>query len=277
MSIESLLAQTFGDFELIVSDNASTDATRDVVASLASVDPRIRYIRQSHNVGANRNYSIVAEVARGSYFKWTSSSDLCAPTFLSQCLLSLERNDDAVLAAPRTRLFVGEAAHATDYEYDLELLDPSPAERLIELISALRLNNAMNGLIRMAALRRTPLIESYLLADEVLLAHLALRGKFVLVDDYLYFRRMDIATSTALQDADARRAHHYPQRSARILFQSWKRHFGWLRAGLAAPLSVSQRARVLGYLARLVFWGRGALLTDVQDALRYVTRLDVRK
>ncbi len=94
--IASLLGQSFGDFELIVSDNASTDSTRDIVERLAQQDRRIRYVLQPENIGANQNYSYVARVARGEYFKWASSSDWCAPGFLEKCLTSLDQNRDAV-------------------------------------------------------------------------------------------------------------------------------------------------------------------------------------
>ena len=102
-AIEALLAQTFGDFELIVSDNASTDGTRDVVEGLVVQDARIRYQRQATNIGANNNYSHLAVVARGEFLKWASASDWCAPTFLERCLELLMRNADAVLAAARGR------------------------------------------------------------------------------------------------------------------------------------------------------------------------------
>ena len=108
-SIESWLAQSFTDFELIVSDNASTDATREVVESYRRRDPRIRYERQPINVGANANYSHVARLASGEFFKWASANDLCAPTFLERCLAELVAHDDAVLrAAPGRGCRAGE-------------------------------------------------------------------------------------------------------------------------------------------------------------------------
>ncbi len=270
-SIESLLGQTFGDFELIVSDNASTDSTRAVVERLAQQDRRIRYVRQPENIGANRNYSYVAQVARGEYFKWASSSDLCAPDFLEKCLKSLEQNADAdaVLAAPRTRLFAGNPADATNYAHDIEILDSTPVARLKKLTSSLQLNNALNGLIRMSALNRTRLIDPYYRADEVLIGQLAMLGKIILVDEYLYYRRMEIATATALQDPVAWRKHHYPKLSARVLFQTWKRYTGWLRACMRTPMSFSERAQVLNYLLHMCYWERRSFLNDLHGAFRY--------
>jgi glycosyltransferase involved in cell wall biosynthesis len=276
-SIKSLLEQSFGDFELIVSDNGSTDSTRDIVEGLAQLDRRIRYVCQPENIGANLNYSSVARAARGEYFKWASSSDWCAPTFLAKCLISLEQNDDAVLAAPRTRLFNNELTTATDYTYDIEVLDFTPVARLVRLTSNLRLNNAVNGLFRTKSLRRTRLFDAFYHADIVLMGHLAMLGKIIRVDEFLYYRRMEVATATALQDPVAWRKHHYPQMSARVLFQSWKRNCGWMRACMATPMSTAERMRVVNYLLRMCFWDRQSLVDDVQGAFQYATQRVLRK
>ncbi len=276
-SIESLLGQSFEDFELIISDNASTDSTRDIVEGLAQQDRRIQYMRQPENVGANRNYSSVARAARGEFFKWASSSDWFAPTFLSKCLISLEQNDDAVLAAPRTRLFAEDLRSATDYAYDIEILDSSPVARLVRLTANLRLNNAINGLIRMKSLRRTRLIDSFYGADEVLMGQLAMLGKVIRVDEFLYYRRMEAATAAGQRDPIAWRMHHYPQTSARVLFQSWKKSLGWMRACMATPMSIAERRQVLNYLVRMCYWDRRSLMQDVQGAFRYATERVLRK
>lgn len=271
-SMASLLSQTFGDFELIVSDNASTDATAAVVQAVAARDPRVRYVRQAINIGANGNYSYVAQVARGEYLKWASASDWCAPTFLERCVQALDAYPDAVLAAPRTCLFEGSPADGADYAHDIEVLDDTPSARLVHLNRAIQLNNAFNGLIRLSALRRTRLVEPYQQADMVLMGRLALMGKYLLVDERLFYRRMEPATSTALQDADAVRRHHYPTPTPRSLFQVWKRHAGWFRAALETPMPAGERRRVLTYLARHLVWDRRALASDLGGAWRYATR-----
>jgi glycosyltransferase involved in cell wall biosynthesis len=267
-SIEALLAQTFGEFELIVSDNASTDSTADIVQALAAKDARIRYVRQPENLGVNGNYSFVARAARGEYLKWASASDWCAPTFLERCLALLEREPSAVLAASRTRLFEGDISNARDYPDDVEILDDSPLDRFVHLIRAMRLNNAMNGLIRLTALRRTRLIESYQSADLVLMGRLALLGKFLLVKEPLFYRRMEAATSTALQDADAVRRYHHPRMGARASFQRWKQHAGWFRAVASAPMPPRERARALALVARRIYWDKRALADDLREAWR---------
>ena len=241
-AIESLMSQTFGDIEIIVSDNASTDATQEIVQRFVAKDKRVRYVRQETNIGANGNYTFVANAARGEYCKWVSSSDWCAPTFLEKCLQLLDSDSRAVLAVPRTRLFEGDISNWRDYDGDFEILDDSPTERMIRLASSLRLNNAFNGLVRTASLHRTRMVEPYIGADIVLMGHLAMLGKFLLVDEPLYYRRLETASSTALQDADGKLKHHYPSSSIRTLFQNTKLNLGWLRVALAAPIPAA-RAR----------------------------------
>ena len=271
-AVRPLLEQTFEDIEVLVSDNASIDDTPAVVARLAREDPRIRYVRQPINLGANGNYSFVARDARGEFLKWASASDWCAPTFTERCVAALDADPGAVVAAPRTRLFEGDIASAIDYDGDLEILGETPLERLKDILKRQRLNNAFNGLIRLDALRRTRLVEPYLLADEVLMGNLALMGRILLVDEPLFWRRMEVGTSTTLQDADSRLWHHYPDRSARWLLQAWKQQIGWLRAGWTAPMRPSQRRAVMTYLLRRVGWERRSLAADLRGALRFALR-----
>jgi glycosyltransferase involved in cell wall biosynthesis len=74
-ALDSLLAQTFTDFELIISDNASTDATGSICRIYAEQDSRIRYIRQQENLGALSNFQFVLNEARGEYFMWAACDD----------------------------------------------------------------------------------------------------------------------------------------------------------------------------------------------------------
>lgn len=271
-TLESLLAQTFGDFELIISDNASTDATRDIIEDYKLHDARICYERQPVNIGANSNYSFVARCARGQFFKWSSSSDWCGPTFLERCKDELLAHNDAVLAVPRTRLFQNEPGISQDYEDDIEILDDQPSARFVRLTGTLALNNAMNGLIRTLALQRTRLIDRYRQADIVLMGHLALLGKFRLLDERLFYRRMDTATATALQDPRAVWKHHYPQLNPQTLCQGSKRLVGWIRVALSAPMPLNERFRTLKYVAKMCYWERRIIMHDLHGVCIYFTR-----
>ena len=75
-SLDSLLGQTYEDFELIISDNASTDGTADICRRYEKQDSRIRYIRQPRNLGCAPNHNVLVQYARGELFKWASHDDL---------------------------------------------------------------------------------------------------------------------------------------------------------------------------------------------------------
>ena len=81
-SLEALLGQSYEDFELIISDNASTDGTADICRRYAKQDSRIRYIRQPHNIGCAPNHNFVIEQARGELFK-TRPTTTCMPATCS--------------------------------------------------------------------------------------------------------------------------------------------------------------------------------------------------
>ena len=96
-AIESLLNQTFEDFEIIISDNASTDQTQQICRYYADLDPRIRYYRCKENLGAAWNYNRVFELSYGEYFKWAAHDDYCAPSFFERCVEALDRDRNIIL------------------------------------------------------------------------------------------------------------------------------------------------------------------------------------
>jgi glycosyltransferase involved in cell wall biosynthesis len=267
-SIDSLLVQSFEDFELIVSDNASTDGTWALVQEYMRQDPRVVGLRQPYNIGANGNYSAVFQAARGHYFKWASSNDYCAPQFLNKCVSYLDAHPQAVLVAPRTRLFQDSAENFSEYTADIACLQPTPLERLTHLGQHLALNNAFNGLMRSDLLRRTCLVEHYPGADIVLMGHLALLGQIALLDEPLFYRRMDAATATRLMSLEAVHRHHYPTATAKALFPAWRMALGWIRVVCMARLSATETTRGLWWAAHQAYWNKAALAHDLVVALK---------
>ena len=97
-ALDSLLAQTFTDFELIISDNASTDATPEICKEYAKKYTRIRFIRQPQNMGTAWNFNFVLQQARGEYFMWAACDDMWESTFISDLLKILKSNHQAALS-----------------------------------------------------------------------------------------------------------------------------------------------------------------------------------
>ena len=88
-AVVSLLGQTFADFELIISDNASTDGTQSVCEKCAEGDKRVRYYRQPANTGPMNNFKFVLGEARGEYFMWASGDDRWSPLFLEKLVKAI--------------------------------------------------------------------------------------------------------------------------------------------------------------------------------------------
>lgn len=97
-ALDSLLAQTFTDFELTISDNASTDGTEAICREYAAKDQRIRYVRQPENLGAAANFRFVLDEAVGEYFMWAAADDLWVPNFIYKCQQMLTFDKDAGMA-----------------------------------------------------------------------------------------------------------------------------------------------------------------------------------
>lgn len=265
-SIDSLLDQSFQDFEIIVSDNASTDDTDAICRSYAARDNRVRYYRNERNRGAVANYNAVFEYASGRYFKWASSNDYCAPEFLARCVDVLEQRDDVVLCYPRCRLFDSAIEEAENYDDNLDLQDDDAPTRFKRLLANIRLNNVMNGVIRADALGRTKLISTHYSADINMMAELVLHGKFVEVPEYLFYRRMDRLASTRLKSAQEVLAHHDPALKREMLFPHWRLIIGYCSAVRRAPLTLPDKARLYRWLSRWAFWGRRQLSRDMYEA-----------
>ena len=195
-TLDSILAQTFTDFELIISDNASADRTEAICREYAANDHRIRYVRNPTNLGAARNYNQVFELARGEYFKWNGHDDPLAPVFLERCVEVLDRDPGVVLCFARNRAIDEHGAEhdvgaltARTFAPKPQLESPEPHVRFFHTVVADHPQGAIFGLIRRSVLAQTPLIGGYRMSDLTLLGELALRGRFHQVAEVLQDRR----------------------------------------------------------------------------------------
>lgn len=253
-ALESLLGQTFGDFELVICDNASTDATAEIAAEYARRDGRVRVHRSPENIGAAPNFNRAFDLCRGAeLFKWAAHDDVCAPTYLERCVEALDRRPDAVLAHPRTRVIDEDGAVVEDYAYELQTDAPRAVDRFSALLVGHRCYEVF-GVIRRAVLARTRRIGSFSHGDGVLLAELALLGRFVEVPEPLFLaRRHDRQSMQMVGDHDSYAAWFDPKLRGRRLFPNWRIHAEFARAVRAAPLPLRERLHC-GY--RLLHWMR---------------------
>lgn len=189
-TIGSILAQSFADFELIVSDNASTDRTGEICLDYARRDARVRYIRNERNLGAGPNYDNCFHQARGTYFKWAAHDDCLAPDYLSKAVAALEAAPDAVLCTVGIREIGPDDEVLRTYSNSFPgVSSRDPAERFGAVIHARHQCEDFFGLYRRAALVGSGLHDNYSGSDRVLLAEMALRGRWVSVPEPLFLHR----------------------------------------------------------------------------------------
>lgn len=263
-TIESLLGQTYSDFELIISDNGSSDRTPLICEEYAARDARIRYHRFEQNVGAARNYNYVFESSRGQFFKWAAHDDLCAPEFIFRCVEALESDATAVLAYPKVVIIDPDGHPIQEYDEGKNLDSGDPTKRFESLMAAPKECNAIFGLIRSTVLATTPLIGVYNASDLNLLAELALHGRFREVPEPLFFRREHPKRPLYMAKTDADKVAWYdPVMETRIVLPNWRQIFEHGRAVARVRMTLSSKLRCYFFVARLASWRRGALIKDL--------------
>ena len=252
--LESLIDQTLCDVEILVGDNASTDGTAGICTDLARLDPRIRYIRHEENLGLVKNWNFLARQARGAYFKWASASDICEKSTLALCTEALERDPNSVLCFGRTTLVDESEAIISEYDRDFAVEQDRPSERWVHILRNLGLNHPVWGVIRHAVLMETGLIRAYQGGDLVLVAELALRGKFLLRPERLLRRRIAKGTWSGFLSETELRQFLTPGRDRKFHFDMINKHWDYFRAILRASIPAAEKARAIIESSRRLYW-----------------------
>ena len=255
-SLDALLGQSYEDFELIISDNASTDGTAGICRRYGKQDSRIRYVRQPRNIGCAPNHNFVVGQARGELFKWASDDDLYARDLLKRCVDALDEYPHVVLANSWTAMIDSSGAVTKVVEYGVTTASLRAPERFRSMMFDGWFDD-IGGVIRAKVLRRTPLHDSYHLADRSIITEIGLHGPFYQVPDWLYFRRdyperaerACPSVRTWCANLDPRRANPLRHPTVRLYGEYiW----GYVAAIRRAPLSPADRQECYRYLARWV-------------------------
>ena len=253
-SIEALLGQSYEDFELIISDNASTDGTADICRLYEKQDSRIRYIRQPRNIGLSPNHNYLVGQARGELFKWASHDDLYARDLLKRCVDALDQFPHIVLAHSWTAIIDGSGSVARAVEYPLLTSSLKAPERFRSMLFE-EGGDDDGGVIRTSVLRRTALFASHHHADRSFVTELALQGPFYQVPDWLYFRRDHPARAErAFRTVRTWCTNLDPHRAGRLRNPAIRLYaeyvWGFVAAIRRAPLSQAERRECYRYLAQ---------------------------
>jgi glycosyltransferase involved in cell wall biosynthesis len=263
-AIESILQQTFTDFELIISDNASTDKTEGICRKLAKQDKRIRYYRSDTNRGASWNFNRVVDLARGELFKWMADDDLYAPTFFEKCIEALDNDSDVVLAYPRSDTIDEKGEFIKSRNYEMNVGSDKPWERFRHQIIDPHGCLHVFGVVRADIFKKTPRLANYVGSDRVLLGLLSLYGKFYEVSDHLFYHREHQRRSVrAYSDIRMRAVWFDPKKKGKRSYPYWKYLLEHTRSVFRAPLTFGARLMSLLQVIKWIRWNFGELVKDL--------------
>jgi glycosyltransferase involved in cell wall biosynthesis len=192
-AIDTVLNQTFSDFHLIISDNASDDGTEEICRAAARQDSRIIYHRNPVNI-YGENFRLLLLLSRGKYFMLAGADDARMPEMLSRCVDALEADPEAVAAYTYTEVIDPATGTKRLYHDPYRLDQEDPAVRYVNLIHGLDLGNVIYGLYRRSVLFAIPPIARgssrfCAFTDALFLANVVLQGKVIQIPETLFIRR----------------------------------------------------------------------------------------
>ncbi|NJO41194.1 MAG: glycosyltransferase family 2 protein [Cyanobacteria bacterium CRU_2_1] len=254
-AIESVLAQTFTDFRLIISDNASTDSTPDICREYAARDNRIVYYRQPKNIGGAGNWNFVFQLGNAPYFKWLAHDDIIAPDYLRQCMEVFDRNPSLAIVHSRSLVIDDKGDAFGNYDHEVRLNAPCASDRFRRILWAGYFNEVF-GVMRSDLVAKTRLQGSFSGADRNFMAEVLLLGDVGYVEDYLFYRRDHPGCFCRAQNDQVSRLLWFDPTVKRTSlaakvpgFIKWKAYF---EAIFRSPIPLSER---LACVQALMEWG----------------------
>ncbi len=269
--LDSILAQEFADFEIVICDNCSTDRTREILDEYATKDDRVRVCLNESNVGLVENFNRVFRLARGEYFRWIGADDWLEPGYTGACVDALDADPEAIVATTFFGLHY-ERGGVDFEEFRGEYLEsPDPVRRLARLLWFFHAGAAIYeptyALMRREALARTQLFQIHHSQDWLLTTELCLGGRFVHVPRCLFHR------SWPEVDSSSHYAHlfeMYPERAPQLKKSPWRL--------MSAMFALVSRAQGLSPAQRrqcrwtIFWWCMGRVWRQWGDGLRRFRR-----
>lgn len=274
-AIESHLSQSFGDFNLVISDNGSTDATPEICRDYASKDSRIKCFRSPENRGILWNHRRVFEAIESpnQYFRWAGADDIMEPGLLQAMVAVLSSRPEVEAVVPDTKNIDDQGEIIGSMARTLDLQSPDVFERARDVLVANYQHVIAYGLLRASTLRLMRTGPDYIGWDPVFVWELALRGQMVQVAGPVLLRRFHAGSISRVKTAKEMRKWVEPSSKAGMNFPHWTWAYERARALLACPLSTRDRLRIGMFLARATLWQRGSLARDIAQAARRTLRL----
>jgi glycosyltransferase involved in cell wall biosynthesis len=281
-ALSTLVAQTHEDLEIIISDNASTDSTRQICEDYAARDARIRYHRQPTNRGGSFNHNFVASRATAPYFRWYAADDWMAPGCIENCARVLDQNPDVVLAWARP-IPMRDGQPIVEYPVEPMWDDSTASARLRSLIGPPHAQSLISECYPIYGVARTePFLSclplgSFYGSDNVVLVGMALKGHWRELPPGLFYCRRHASSSTSGRNRFEVARWMDPARRPGRSMPETSRFIGYARAVAKTDLPWRERLRcawlVLRWPAthqhwRLMLWDVRVFTRDVVTSLR---------
>ena len=186
-SIRSIVEQTFEDFELVIGDNASTDATEEICRSFER-DPRVTYVRRERNLGATPNYNDLMSRLEAPLVRWQACDDAIAPEYLGACVAMLDEDQGASMAHAHARVIDGTGGDIGGWDQESALEADAPVDRW-EAMAVAPDWHSIFGLVRREVLDAVGLFPIYPGSDRWVLGGWLLHGHVRLVEEPLFIWR----------------------------------------------------------------------------------------
>lgn len=267
-AIDSILAQTYTDFELIISDNASKDRTGEICRQYAAQDSRIRYFCNPSNIGGVNNENLTFELSQGKYFRLMAHDDLLAPELIAQSVEILESNPDVVLCYSDIAVIDSEGKQFKIINADVGNEEHS-YQRFRQLASQEHRCEATYALTRADVLRQMQLQLNYSDSDRNFLADLSLRGKFYKINQPLFYKRYHPERSIEVyEDRYQRMAWFDPQINESNLpyscyFMYWRQVFHFYSIVTRAPINIHHKIICYLHLIKWLRYRRKKLINEI--------------
>ncbi len=251
-AIESVLDQTFEDFELVITDNASTDDTAGICRRYRSADTRVLVHRNDTNLGAARNFNLAFQLARAPLFRWMAADDLLEPTCIQRCVEILDVDPSVVLSHTDVKIIDGEGRIKLNFRYPPGHAGwESPSRRFLDVMRLDRWCAELFGLVRSDVLRATRLMDRYVASDRILRAELALRGRFQIVPEPLFLNRDHPGRSVRALPAHHLRGEWFdPALAGRRILPHWRILTEYVRCIRRSPIPAAERRRCYAHTCR---------------------------
>lgn len=263
-AIQSVLNQTFTDFELIISDNGSTDGTQEICEAFQAKDNRVKYYRQPENLGASKNFNFTVDAANASYFAWLSHDDYLAPEYIEKCFNILNEEPEVVLCFAQA-VFVDENNdHLFVNNFKLRVNDADPEIRFSDMVASNHIVTEVFGLMRIDVLRKTPMLAAFMTADTVLLGELLLHGQFHQIQEPLFFHREHPDRSVKkCADPKLREQWFDSKKQVKRVYPLWRKLSEHAISTWRVPMSFISRARLLLFIFKVAYRRKNTLWQEL--------------